>query len=174
MEYKVQRDWGLVVSGIILIICAAIIIFYPGLTLAALTLIAGIAFLVSGIFDIVGWSRFRNFMLLSGWNIVYAVLNILFGLMLIIHPIAFSVVLPWLIGFFLLVFGIAEVVGSFAFRRAAYSQWGISLASGIVGILCAVMLFIWPASITLFLAFFIIMRGISMITHGINTGTLIR
>lgn len=168
METTKKRDWGLIVAGILLLICGMLFFWAPWLTLVTLTAIAGAAFLVSGVFDIIDYVRFRKIMELSGWVLAYAVLDIIIGLMLLLHPIAFAMFLPWLVGLFFIVFGIFEVVGAFKVRRSGISLWGWMLFSGIVGILCGLAFFLLPEIFSIFLAVFVIMRGVSLIFYGVN------
>ena len=77
-----KHDAGLIVAGVLLVLCAFLLFFAPGVALVTLTAIAGAAFLVSGVFDIVAYVRFRAAMSLSGWAVAYAALDIVVGLML--------------------------------------------------------------------------------------------
>ena len=92
-----KHDAGLIVAGVLLVLCAFLLFFAPGVALVTLTAIAGAAFLVSGVFDIVAYVRFRAAMSLSGWAVAYAVLDIVVGLMLLVHPFAFAAVIPWVV-----------------------------------------------------------------------------
>ena len=69
MDTTRKHDWGLIVAGILLVLCAFFFVVAPGLTLVTITAIAGAAFLVSGIFDIINYVRFHKVMNLSGWAI---------------------------------------------------------------------------------------------------------
>lgn len=170
MDVGKKHDWGLVVAGVLLILCAFFFLWAPGLTLVTITAIAGAAFLVSGIFDIVNYIRFHKAMNLSGWAIAYAVLDIVIGLMFLLHPLAFAAVIPWVIGIFFIIFGIVEVVGAFAVKKTGVSLWGWMLFSGIVSVLCGITFFVSPASFSIFLSVFILMRGMSLMFYGWNTG----
>lgn len=169
METAKKRDWGLVIAGILLVICAFFIILMPGLTLITLTAIAGAGFLVSGIFDIVNYVRFHKQMNLSGWAIAYAILDIILGLMLLLHPLALAGVIPWVVGLFFVVFGIFEIIGSFKIKGAGVPMWGWMLFSGIISVLCGITFFANPATFSIFLAVFVMMRGISLVFYGWNT-----
>ena len=114
--------------------------------------------------------RFRRAMDLSGWVLAYAVLDIVLGLMFLLHPLALSGVIPWVIGAFLLVFGIFEVVAALRVRRLGTSLWGWMLFSGIVEALCGLTFFLAPATFVVFLALFVVMRGVSLIVYGWNAG----
>lgn len=169
METAKKRDWGLIVAGILLVVCAFFIMLMPGLTLVTLTAIAGAGFLVSGIFDIVNYVRFHKQMNLSGWAIAYAVLDIILGLMLLLHPLALAGVIPWIVGIGFVVFGIFEIVGSIKIKGTGAPLWGWMLFSGIISVLCGITFFVNPATFSIFLAVFVLMRGISLVFYGWNT-----
>lgn len=174
MDTTKKHDWGLIIAGVLLIICAAFFVVAPGLTLVTITAIAGAAFLVSGIFDVIYYVRFRSVMSLSGWSLAYAILDIIIGLMFLIHPLALSAVIPWVIGAFCVVFGIFEMVGAFKVKNMAGTMWGFMLFSGIISTLCGVMFFALPATLSIFLSVFILMRGISLVVYGWSTGRVIQ
>ena len=148
MDTTNKHDWGLVIAGVLLVICSMFFLFAPGLALVTITVIAGAAFLVSGIFDIVNYFRFRRAMDLSGWALAYGALDIVL----------------------VIVFGVFEVVGAFKVRNMGVSMWGWMLFSGIVGALCGLTFFIAPAMLGVFLSVFILMRGASLIFYGWNAG----
>ena len=91
MAESKRHDWGLIVAGALLVLLAIFITAFPGLTLATITAILGAGFLVSGILDLVGYVRLKGnlFTSPSPWMIVYAVLDIIIGIMLLLHPIVF-------------------------------------------------------------------------------------
>ena len=93
-----RHDWGLVVAGVLLVLLAVFITAFPGLTLATITAILGIGFLVSGILDLVGYVRLKRDFVSSpsAWMLVYAILDIIIGVMLVLHPFVFSGVVSWL------------------------------------------------------------------------------
>lgn len=170
MDTTKKHDWGLIIAGVLLVLCALLFLVAPGLTLVTITAIAGAAFLVSGIFDIINYVRFRSVMNLSGWALAYAILDIIIGLMFLVHPLAFAAVIPWVIGAFFVVFGVFEIIGSFKIKKAGAPMWGWMLFSGIVSALCSVTFFAMPAALSIFLSVFILMRGVSLLFYGWNTG----
>ena len=148
MDTTKRHDWGLIVAGILLVVCAFFFLVAPGLTLVTITAIAGAAFLVSGVFDIINY--------------------IVIGLMFLIHPLALAGVIPWMIGAFFIIFGVFEIVGSFTVKKTGVPLWGWMLFSGIVSVLCGLTFFVWPAALSIFLSVFILMRGVSLVFYGWN------
>ena len=170
MDTTNKHDWGLVIAGVLLVICSMFFLFAPGLALVTITVIAGAAFLVSGIFDIVNYFRFRRAMDLSGWALASGALDIVLGILFLVNPLVSAGALAWFIGAFFIVFGVFEVVGAFKVRNMGVSMWGWMLFSGIVGALCGLTFFIAPAMLGVFLSVFILMRGASLIFYGWNAG----
>ena len=111
--------------------------------------------------------------MLSGWVLAYAILDILIGAMFLLHPLAFSVVLPWLIGGFFIVFGVFEIVMAVRGRSAGMPMWGWAVFSGVVGVLCGLTFFLSPATLSIFIALFMIMRGATLLVFGWNAGRML-
>ena len=170
MDTTNKHDWGLVIAGVLLVICSMFFLFAPGLALVTITVIAGAAFLVSGIFALVNYFRVRRAMDLSGWALAYGALDIVLGILFLVNPLVSAGALAWFIGAFFIVFGVFEVVGAFKVRNMGVSMWGWMLFSGIVGALCGLTFFIAPAMLGVFLSVFILMRGASLIFYGWNAG----
>lgn len=169
MDTTSKHDWGLIIAGVLLIICSIFFLMAPGLALVTITVIAGAAFLVSGVFDIINYFRFRTSMNLSGWALAYGALDIVLGILFLLNPLVSAGALAWFIGAFFIVFGVFEVVGAFKVRNMGASMWGWMLFSGIVGALCGLTFFVSPASFSIFLSVFILMRGVSLVFYGWNT-----
>lgn len=168
-----KHDWGLVIAGVLLIVCSIFFLAAPGLALVTITLTAGAAFLVSGVFDIVNYFRFHKAMNLSGWALAYAALDIVLGILFFVNPLVSAGAIAWFIGAFFIVFGVFEAIGAFKVRNLGVPMWGWMLFSGIVGALCGLTFFIAPAMLGIFLSAFILMRGASLVFYGWNAGKAI-
>ena len=155
MNTKTERNWQLIVAGILFIIFGLVCAFFPGLTLASIAFIVGAAFVVSGVVNIATFIRDRDLLGFSGWILAYGILDVLIGAMFVIHPFAFAAVLPWVIGAFVLVFGIYEVMATF---------------SGAISIVIGFMFFSMPEMLALFIALFALLRGVDLIVVGANAG----
>ena len=129
MNTKTERNWQLIVAGILFIIFGLVCAFFPGLTLASIAFIVGAAFVVSGVVNIATFIRDRDLLGFSGWILAYGILDVLIGAMFVIHPFAFAAVLPWVIGTFVLVFGIYEVVTTFMVKAFPFGAGCCSRAS---------------------------------------------
>jgi uncharacterized membrane protein HdeD (DUF308 family) len=165
---KHERDWKVVGAGALLSVVAIVFLVWPQGSLVTLTAIAGIVLIVSGIVDLVTTGQMRGSVVVAPWLTTYGVLDLIVGLLLIVFPRALSVVLPWLIGIAFIVFGIFELSSAQAMRKVHGSFGSLSVASGVVGILCGIMLFVAPSTIVVLMGIYLLVRGVSMIVRGYN------
>ena len=128
MDIKPGRNWALFAAGIALIIIGFILLMVPGLTLVTIAIVA------AGI--VVGWAffRYRKSAGLSAWALAYAACDLILGVLFIAHPVASAVVIPWVMGIFVIAYGVFGIVASVRLREVL-PGWGWVLFSGIVSVL---------------------------------------
>lgn len=165
-QAKKEKNWSLIVPGVLLIFFGALCAFYPGITLLSVTFVAGAGFIFAGIVNIVSYVRERKTMGLSGWYVAYGILDILVGLMLVIHPFATAYVIPWLIGSFIVAYSIVEIASIISLRKQLGSVWGLGLVSAILSLIVGVCFFVFPESLAIFISVFAVIRGATLIAAG--------
>lgn len=168
-----KHDWGLVFAGIALAVAGLFCLEAPGLTIVTIAAVVGAFFLVAGVFDIIGYVRFRNIMPRSGWELAYAIIDVLLGLVFLLHPLAFSAVVPWLVGLCFVAFAIFEIVTAVKAKGFGVPMWGWPLFSGVLNALCGIAFFVWPEMLSVFLAMILLVRAASLIVYGWNAGRYI-
>lgn len=191
MNAESKRDWSLVIAGAALVILGVVFLMSPLMTLVTIAMVAGIGLVAVGIVDTISYFRFRKEWDLSGWNLAYAVFDILLGAALLLHPLISAAVLPWVVGVFLAIYGILEIVAAVEIRSSgsevqvdvmeelenglvssvSYSRgWGWVLFGGIAAILCAMLFFFLPASFAIALSAFLVVRGATLAAYGVSAG----
>lgn len=161
-----EKNWSIIVPGALLVLFGVLCAFYPGLTLLSITFVAGAGFIFSGIVNIVSYVRERKTKELSGWYVAYGILDIIIGLMLLIHPYATAYVIPWLIGAFVIAYAIVEMVSIISLRKSLGSLWGLGIVSAILSIVIGICFFLFPETLAIFVALFAIVRGVMLIVSG--------
>lgn len=165
--HKVEsRDWGLFFGGVALAVVGLILMLWPGLTLVSIAAVAGIMLLVAGVFDAVTYFRMRGTDMVSGWALASAACDIILGVMFLIHPLVAAAVVPWVVGVFVIAYGIFAIYAGVKLREAG-PGWGVMLANGIVAVLCGLAFIIMPASFAIFLGVYLVVRGASMAVFGV-------
>ncbi len=166
---KTERNWQLIVAGILFVVFGLVCAFFPGLTLASIAFMVGAAFIVGGVVNIATFVRDRGMLGFSGWILAYGILDLLIGLMFVIHPVAFAAVLPWVIGTFVVIFAVYEIAAAFMVKRAGLPLWGWMIVSGILSVLIGISFFFVPEMLALFISLFCLLRGADLIIMGANS-----
>ena len=136
-----REHWVLfLVEGVVLLVLGATAVVLPPIATLAVTILLGWLFLVSGILGLITtfWMRHAP---CFWWSLLSAVLGIVVGAVLLASPLtgAFSLTLV-LVAFFL-VEGAVSIMFALDHKRELSGQWGWMLASGIIDLALAIMIF---------------------------------
>jgi len=137
----IHEHWVLfLIEGIVLVLLGAAAIVVPVIATLTFTLVIGWLFLISGIVGLLTTFWMRN---APGfwWSLLSAVVSIAAGIVLIRWPISGSVSLTLVLIAFFLVEGIVTLMYAFEHRTQLSGRWGWMLASGIVDLILAGIIF---------------------------------
>jgi uncharacterized membrane protein HdeD (DUF308 family) len=137
----IHKHWGLfLIEGIVLVLLGAAAIILPVVATLAFTLLIGWLFLLSGAIGLVTTFWMRN---APGfwWSLLSAVIGIAAGIVLIRWPISGTVSLTLVLIAFFVVEGIVTLMYAFEHRAQLSGRWGWMLASGIVDLILAGIIF---------------------------------
>jgi uncharacterized membrane protein HdeD (DUF308 family) len=137
----IHEHWVLfLVEGIILLVLGAAAIIVPVIATLAFTLFIGWLFLISGVVGLITTFWMRN---APGfwWSLLSGVVGIAAGIVLILWPISGTVSLTLVLIAFFVVEGIATLMYAFEHRVQLSGRWGWMLASGIVDLILAGIIF---------------------------------
>ena len=137
----IHAHWGLFLfEGIMLIVLGAVAIIVPVVATLAFTLVIGWLFLISGGVGLVTTFWMRN---APGfwWALLSAVVALAAGIVLILWPISGTLSLTLVLIAFFVVEGIATLMYAIEHRNQLSGRWGWMLASGIVDLILAGIIF---------------------------------
>ena len=161
-----KTNWWLIIAGIVLMIFAIGTFAFPVFFLELITITAGIGFLFAGVSGIATFFQVRS-LPGAGWTLLMAVLDILVGALMLMHPVVFAPVLPWILGASFVLFGIVETAGTAPLGKLIPESRPITIVSGVLTILVGIMFIVWPTSLSIWVAAFAAVRGITLIAMGI-------
>src|SRR6476660_1092394 len=108
--------------GIVSLVCCALLLFWPHISLGVLVIFVAIWSILSGALQIIANVSLRS---QSGrswvWGVIAGAIGVIFGIVVLIWPKAGVVTLIWLIGIWAIVFGIMLIVLGIQLRKAAQS-----------------------------------------------------
>lgn len=137
----IHAHWGLFLfEGIVLVVLGLAAIVLPVVATLAFTLVIGWLFLISGGVGLVTTFWMRN---APGfwWALLSAIIALAAGVILIRWPISGTVSLTLVLIAFFVVEGIATLMYAFEHRAQLSGRWGWMLASGIVDLILAGIIF---------------------------------
>jgi len=167
LDYMQRSSTHLLVSGALAVVFGIVAAFFPIPTALVLVVLWGIYALVDGILAAV--MAFRPEPDQSrGFLIVTALVGIAAGLFAIFQPAITGVALAWILGVWLLIRGVMEIVGAFS-QRATGSRWLLVLG-GVLWLVGGWLLISFPGvaalSIALWLGVLAIIWGIVLLVVG--------
>lgn len=155
--------WLFLIQGIASIIFGILALVWPGETLAVLIAILGWFVLINGalgvIFAIASATSSRPW----GWRLTYGILGVLVGLLILRWPGLTALTILFFIGFWAIMVGLTEIVGSIADRNEISHAWLLAL-EGIVSLLFGIAMIVWPGVGLLTVALLV---GIYALIHGL-------
>lgn len=135
MKNKAKNWWLMLLKGIVLIIISFLVFKHPVGSLLGLATIIGFAWLFTGIFLITAAIMVREIDENWGYRLAEGIIDVLFAVVLLSNPGVTAAVLPFIVGFWIIVSGVTTFSGSFKAKKEGDSNWGLSLIGGILTIL---------------------------------------
>ncbi|MFG1945232.1 HdeD family acid-resistance protein [Nonomuraea sp. NPDC048826] len=164
MEHLARTWWLPLVRGIAAVIFGVLAMIWPGITLLVLVTFFGAWAIVNGVIAI--FSAFRHEVRSRVWAVVVGVLGIAAGLITFAWPGITSLALLYVIAFWAIFSGIAEIVDGIQLRKVIANEWML-IVGGALSVLLGVLLLIWPAagmlSLVWLIGLFAILYGIALI-----------
>lgn len=112
-----------VVQGVVSVLAGIVALVWPGVTAFALLFVVAFWAIMLGVGEIfAAFTSRRSGSGAWGWTLAAGVLNVVFGIVLLIWPATGILTLVWLVGIFALIGGVTLVVLSFKVRSVARSM----------------------------------------------------
>jgi uncharacterized membrane protein HdeD (DUF308 family) len=158
----------LAVRGVAAVAFALLTLLWPSLTLTALVLLFGAYVLVTG--AVILYAALRGDPATRsdrGWLILEGVVSIIAGVVTFAWPGITTLALLYLIALWAAVTGVLELAIAIRLRRTLPNEWLLA-AAGVLSLLFAALLFIWPGAgalaITWLIGWYALVIGILLLT----------
>ena len=162
---NVKYWWGSLISGILALILSFWCLATPDATLVTLAYLFICAFLVNGIMEIIFALSNRKILAGWGWNLASGIIDLLFGLFLVILPLpTITVMFIYFVGFWIMFRSIWTIGQAVELQRTRVKGWGWLLTLAILSVIFSFIFLISPifsgAFIVLFVSFAFLVYGI--------------
>src|ERR1700680_576669 len=142
VETSLHEHWVLfLVEGIVLVALGLLAIVLPPIATLAVEILFGWLFLISGLVGLITTFWMRQ---APGfwWALLSAVLGIAAGIVLLAWPLSGVLTLTLILIVFFTIEGVASIMYALEHKRELSGRWGFMLASGIVDLIVAAIIFV--------------------------------
>jgi uncharacterized membrane protein HdeD (DUF308 family) len=133
-----DRSPWLTIEAIVLIILGVLAIVFPLFAGIAVAVVIGWVFILSGVVGLISAIAGRQHAHL-GWSIASAVIAVLFGLLLLLHPLFAAVAITLLIAAYFLFDGVTLIGLGLDQRKRGSLRWRWMVGAGVLDIVLAVL-----------------------------------
>ena len=135
MKEALKYWWLILIKGIVLILLSFFIFGHPVSALVGLALYIGIVLLVTGVLLIINALSNQKSDDQWGRKLTEGILDVLFALILLSNPAITTAVFPFVVGFWMIFYGIMLFTGSFTAKKGGDSSWWVNLVGGILTVI---------------------------------------
>ncbi len=164
--------WLALVKGILLIVLAFMVFRHPVSALVGVAIYIGITLLLTGITEIFASTASKGVEPRWGWGLASGILDLLFGFILLSNPGLSAATLPFVVGFWIIIYGVMTFVDSFTQKKTGNSNWWLStlygLLSVIIGFFITNNVMAGILTITWWMGFGFLLAGIIYISVGLR------
>ena len=163
-NWKNFRVWAMAIC-LCLLVMGIVIILWPELSAEAVCYILGALCVVGGIYGLLRYSKLGAAGALFRSDLTLGILSILFGVLLMLHPLGAAAFLPFIAGISMLMCSIFDIQTAIELRRFGTEQWLGALIISIISAIFALFLVLNPfAGLRLLMVFV----GISLLISGVE------
>ncbi len=162
-QEELKSHWkSIMFEGALFTFLGALALIIPSLFSLTFELVVGWLFLIGGAIQL--YRAVQSNAAPGFWMFTLsALLAMVFGVLMIFHPLAGLVALTTIIAVFFIMEGIVKII--YAFQIQSFASWGWVLVSGICSLLIAMLVFSnWPTSSAWFIG---ILIGVYLIINGV-------
>jgi len=156
--------WLVLLKGIILIALAIFIFINPVEALVGLGIYIGIVLMITGILIISRTLYNHKTDDLFGWHLAEGIIDILFALVLLTNPAVTTAVFPFIVGFWIIIFGVMAFANAMHLMKQKQKQWWVSALGGLLNVIIGFLIITNPVigalSITIWIGLGFLIYGI--------------
>lgn len=168
---RAVRHWWLMLIAGILCVAAGIVVFaFPLESYVTLSILFGVLLLVTGAAKLISASTSGNYFMMRGYVIVGGILDLLLGLFLCIYPGVTLMLLPIMMGFWMMYNSFVLIGFSGDFETFGVPGAGWVTGGGILLLILSILVLVNPFGAGI--ATVVILAGVGLIVLGILLSAL--
>ena len=119
-------------------------VLWPDISALTVCVLLGVFCIAEGIYMAVRYFKLGLAGIFFRSDLFFGICSILLGTLLFIHPYGAVVILPIVVGFFIIIGSVVDIQISVEMRRFHFGNWGITMVLGIISTVFAFLLILNP------------------------------
>lgn len=169
-KQAIRYWWLLLLVGILLLLAGLLTFLFPARSYLGMSLLFGWVILLSGILEVVISTANRHFITGRGWMLAGGVIQIVLGVILVFNVGLSASMLPFFLGFWLLMRSFSTIGLGGDMRAMEISGSGWTIFTGVLLLLCSLGILFQPLGVGT--AAVVIWVGITLLFAGVAACTL--
>ena len=167
--------WWFVALGAVVALLGIACLVWPAASLAVVAAVVGVCFLASGITRIATFFDLGAFALLGGSSLFMGILDVIVGIMFLIHPFIGGITIAMLGGIALIVTGVMDAVASLRMKSViGTGPTVMEVIGAVVTVICGVLVLMYPSLFIIYLGIMLIIRGVMAVISAFMVSSFIK
>lgn len=162
---KTYKTWAIVLSAVTMVL-GLVMICWPNISAVAICYLMGAVCIVVGIYEIIRYFDLGLIGVLFRYDLFLGIMSVLAGILLVLHPDGGVVILPVVLGFYIILASVFSIQISTEARHFGFSGWWGALLLGIAGAILGVLMILDPFRGA---AALMVFTGISLLVTGVES-----
>lgn len=144
-----KEKWKRFRKGAIAVSCCmlalgVLMILWPDISALTVCVILGFFCVTAGIYTLVRYFKMGLAGIFFRSDLIFGICSVLLGILLLLHPYGAMMLLPIVVGIFIIIGSVVDIQVSVEMRRFHFGNWGITMALGIISTVFAFLLMMNP------------------------------
>ena len=140
---KTYKTWAIVLA-VVTMVLGLVMVFWPGISAVAICYLMGAVCIAAGIYEIIRYFDLGLIGVLFRYDLFLGIMSVLAGVLLLLHPNGALVILPVILGFYIILASVFSIQISTEARHFGFSGWWGALLLGIAGAVLGVLMIFDP------------------------------
>lgn len=155
-----------IVLSVVTMALGLVMICWPNISAVAICYLMGAVCIVVGICEIIRYFDLGLIGVLFRYDLFLGIMSVLAGILLVLHPDGGVVILPVVLGFYIILASVFSIQISTEARHFGFSGWWGALLLGIAGAILGVLMILDPFRGA---AALMVFTGISLLVTGVES-----
>lgn len=155
-----------IVLSVVTMVLGLVMICWPNISAVAICYLMGAVCIVVGIYEIIRYFDLGLIGVLFRYDLFLGIMSVLAGILLVLHPDGGVVILPVVLGFYIILASVFSIQISTEARHFGFSGWWGALLLGIAGAILGVLMILDPFRGA---AALMVFTGISLLVTGVES-----